>query len=91
MFDRNNFFTFLWVTGGIILLTLLVTFVILPQMNSGSSKSSSSFGKLMKNKASTSIPTKLKWGSDFNHNYEKTKIEPRKKNEGNAFSHFKKK
>ena len=90
MFDRNNFFIFLWISGGIIFLTLIVTFLILPQLNSSSSKSGSSFGKLMKNKSSNSIPTKLKWGSDFNHNYEKIKVEPRKKNEGNAFSHFKK-
>jgi len=92
MFDRNNFFVFLLVVGGIIILSLIVKFFILPQMNSSSSagKSASSFGKLMKNKGPTTIPSKLKWGSDFSTGTKKTKKVNKSKNGENAFSHFKK-
>lgn len=92
MFDRNNFFVFLLVIGGIIILGLIVKFLILPQMSSGSSasKSASSFGKLMKSNGPTSIPSKLKWGSDFNNGSKKTKKVNKSKNGENAFSHFKK-
>ena len=75
------------------ILVIILFFVFKPKLDF-SSKSTTSFGVINKSSKATSIPSALKWGNDFNHNY--IKEDQKKKRDKKApslkdrFNYFKK-
>jgi len=94
MFYRNNFYTFLWLLLGFSITVLLLIYAIIPffsKPNNVASSKNTNFAKIMKDRNSKQIPSKLKWAKDFNHDYKITEKEKPKSKMPSSFSHFKNK